>query len=82
MKHAWDLPLQLPVIYYYFKIKDLLRFYLFLCLFIYLTERERAHKQGKLRAGEGEADSPLSKEPDTGLHLRTLRCWPELEANT
>jgi len=36
-----------------------------------LTERE--HKQGELQAeGEGEANSPLSREPDEGLKPRTL----------
>ena len=35
--------------------------------FIYL--RERAH-EGK--GAEGEADFPLSREPDLGLSLRTL----------
>ena len=28
--------------------------------------------------GEGEADSPLSREPHTGLHPRTLESWTEL----
>ena len=42
---------------------------------IYL--RERAHKQGKSgkpkgAEGEGEAGSPLSREPSVGLHPRTL----------
>ena len=42
-------------------------------LFIYLTERERKHKQGELRAEkEGKADSSLSKEPAVGLNDRTL----------
>ena len=47
-------------LYFYLKI-----------LFIYLRERqrEREHQQG----GEGEADSPLSGEPDAGLDSRTLR---------
>jgi len=30
-----------------------------------LRERKREHK--RRRAGEGEADSPLSREPDVGL---------------
>ncbi|XP_064447848.1 bcl-2-like protein 13 isoform X12 [Mirounga angustirostris] len=34
-------------------------------------EREREHKQGEWQA-EGEAGSPLSKEPDVGLNPRTL----------
>ena len=50
--------------------------------FIYLFKREsmrdrtqargsmREHKQGE---AEGEADSLLSKEPDAGLNLKTLR---------
>ena len=39
-------------------------------LFIYLSERERKYKQAE---AEGEAGSPLSKEPDVGLDPRTLR---------
>ena len=32
-------------------------------------EREQEHKQGEWQAeGEGEAGSPLSREPDAGLH--------------
>jgi len=31
--------------------------------------------------GEGEADSPLSREPDVGLSPRTLRSCPELKAD-
>ena len=38
---------------------------------LFVTERERARKQGKWQA-EGEAGSPLSREPDEGLDLRTL----------
>ena len=38
-------------------------------LFIYLSERE--HKQEEQQT-EGEAGSPMSKETDAGLHLRTL----------
>jgi len=34
--------------------------------------REREHKQGRGAEGEGEADSPLSREPHVGLHPRTL----------
>ena len=30
------------------------------------------HEEG-LREGEGEADSVLSREPDMGLHLGTLK---------
>ena len=43
-----------------------------LFFFIYLTERD--HKQAERQAeGEGEAGSPLSREPDSGLDPRTLR---------
>ena len=38
---------------------------------LFVTERERAHKQGEWQA-EGEAGSLLSREPDEGLDLRTL----------
>ena len=40
-------------------------------LFIYLRERKRARKRTKGGA-EGEADSPLSREPEVGLDPRTL----------
>ena len=53
-------------------------------LFLSLFERERerecmqtkTYKQGELQKEEGEADSPLSREPDAHgslLYLRTLR---------
>jgi len=36
-----------------------------------LSEREREHKQGEWQAeGEGEAGSPLSREPDAGAGSR------------
>ena len=37
----------------------------------YLFERESKHEQGD--GAEGEADSPLSKEPHSGLNPRILR---------
>ena len=45
-------------------------------------ERESAHKQtrGAEEEGEGNAGSPLSREPNAGLHPRTLRSRPELKA--
>ena len=30
----------------------------------------------------GEADSPLSREPEAGLNPRTPRSWPEPKADT
>ena len=39
---------------------------------LFVTERERAHKQGEWQAEGEEAGSPLSREPDEGLDLRTL----------
>jgi len=51
-------------------------FFFLKILLIYLRERvskrEREHKLGGEAEGEGEADSPLSREPDVGLGLRTL----------
>ena len=38
--------------------------------FIYLRERESTQAEGGV---EGETDSPLGREPDLGLNLRTLR---------
>ena len=37
-----------------------------------MREREREHKQGGGVEAEGEAGSPLSREPDVGLDPRTL----------
>lgn len=54
-------------------------------LFIYLTERKRERERtqtGGAAEEEGEAGSSLSREPDAGLHPRTLRSWPELKADT
>ena len=39
--------------------------------FICQRDREKEHKQGKQQA-EGKTGSPLSKEPDAGINLRTL----------
>ena len=46
----------------------------------YLSERERESERTHMctyaqarGVGEGEADSPLSREPDAGLDPRTLR---------
>ena len=55
-------------------------------LFIYLRESksERAQTRGAAE-GEGEGDSPLSREPDArldaGLHPRTLRSGAEPKAD-
>ena len=55
--------------------------FLFKILFIYL-EREcvcasRGRDRGRRR--ERETDSLLNAEPNPGLHLTTLRSWPELK---
>ena len=56
-------------------------------LFIYLRERKHdqeggegheRRRQGAETEGERQAESWLSKEPDSGLYPRTLRSWPEL----
>lgn len=39
------------------------------------TERER--EGAGAGAGAGQADSPVSADPDVGLHPRTLRSLPE-----
>ena len=55
-------------------------FYFFLKI-LFITERE--NKPGVQQAeGEGEAGSPLSREPDTGLDPRTLGSWPEPKVGT
>ena len=49
---------------------------LFLKDFIYLFDRQRKRERtqvGGVEAREREAGSPLSREPDVGLDLRTLR---------
>ena len=45
----------------------------------YLFDREST--AGEAAEAEGEADSPLSKEPDTGLHPGILRSRPEPKAD-
>ena len=37
-------------------------------LFIYLREYAQQRAQQDSQKGEGKADSPLNKEPNTGLH--------------
>ena len=44
-------------------------------LFFYLWKGAREQRGG----AEGEADPPLRREPDSGLHPRILRSWPELK---
>ena len=36
-------------------------------------------EQGGVAERDGEAGSPLSREPNKKLDLRTLRSWPEAE---
>ena len=50
--------------------------------FIYLFLRKRESIAGERDKGEGEADFLLSREPDRGLDLRTLRSQPEPKAFT
>jgi len=49
----------------------------FKIFFLYLKERQKEARAGEgaeaKAEGEGEADSSLSREPDMGLHPRTLR---------
>ena len=49
----------------------------FICLFE--AEREQESTEG---GAEGEADSPLSREPDAALNPRTLGSGPEQKAGT
>ena len=46
-------------------------FFFFKVLFIYLTQREPKQRERQAE-GEGEAGSPLSREPEVGLDPRTL----------
>ena len=62
----------MPCNYYCF---DPTFIYFLKILIIYLTERECVHKHkwGEWQAeGEGEADSPWSREPDAELDPKTL----------
>ena len=61
-----------------------LSFFLFFFLdFInlFVRERERASTAGGAAEGEGEAGSPLSKEPNARLDPRTLESGPEAKAD-
>ena len=49
-------------------------------VFIYLTEREQEQGEQQVEA-DGEAGSPLSREPDVGLHPRTSRSQPQPKAD-
>ena len=40
-------------------------------IYLFICKRERRNESTS--KGEGEADSPLSREPDAGLNSRTLR---------
>ena len=46
-----------------------------------MRERERENTGGGEEGGEGETDSPLSKEPDEKLDHRTPRSWLEPTAH-
>ena len=43
--------------------------------------RESAHECGGGAKGEGEADLPLSREPNRGLDPRILESQPKLKAD-
>ena len=65
-----------------FKLSDYFKDFIY--LFETERERERAHTRGGEwggAEGEGEADSPLSREADVGLDPRTLGSWPEPKAD-
>ena len=62
-------------------------FYFKNILFIHLRERERERETARAHewvgwGAEGEADSPLSREPNGGLDLRILGSLPELKSDT
>ena len=61
----------------------LISFLLIFFLIIHLRERrrKRENKQWGVAEGKGEADSPLSREPDVRLNPRTRRSWPEPKAD-
>ena len=45
---------------------------IWLIFYSFMRERERASISGGEAEGEGETDSPLSREPDAGLHPKIL----------
>ena len=50
---------------------------------IYLFDRERERTQaGGVAEGEGEAGSPMSRDPNSGFQPRTLGSQPEPKADT
>ena len=51
----------------------------FLKFYLFIWQREITSRQ-RGRQREEEAGSLLSREPDAGLHPRTLRSWPEPKA--
>ena len=54
----------------------------FLRFYPFISERERKSPQvGGGPPAAGEADSPLSREPDVGPNPWTLRSWPGLKAD-
>ena len=62
-------------------IKDSAQYFWFLKRFMYLFRRERESMSGRGR-GRGRENLKQSAEPDEGaggLHLTTLRSWPELK---
>ena len=60
--------------YFFLSDGDMENSLLFLRFFIYSFEKEREKAQtGGEAEGEREADSPLSWEPNMGLHPRTWR---------
>ena len=58
---------------------DLVHSFLSFFLRFYLFQRERERE--RITEGEGETDSPLSREPNAGLNPRTLKSWPESKAD-
>ena len=47
-------------------------YFFYVYIFFYLTETNTARKGTQAGGGEGEAGSPLSREPDARLDPRTL----------
>ena len=51
------------------------RIFFYLCIYL----RESVWARGAEGERESQADSQVSMEPEAGLHLKTLRSWPELK---
>jgi len=69
------------LIIFYIQWSDLALLFFFFFKILFFYQRERGKAQAGRAAGEGEAGSPLSKEPGVGLNPRTLGSRPKPKAD-